>query len=138
MKNIFFFLFIVVFITSLARAYAEDGELIFQKKCNKCHSLDRALTKSKDLRSWKKTTLRMSKYSGGAITEEEAEEVAEYLAGREQMNKSGTPKEDGVETKTSSEKQGGHEIFNFKKVRLEQFIRPEVCSGCHSEIFNQC
>jgi hypothetical protein len=30
-----------------------------------------------------------------------------------------------------------HKIFDFKKVRVEQFIEPDICEGCHSEIFEQ-
>ncbi|MCK5195581.1 MAG: cytochrome c554 family protein [Desulfobulbaceae bacterium] len=32
---------------------------------------------------------------------------------------------------------GKHEIFDFKKVRVDQFIGPDVCEGCHSEIYEQ-
>jgi hypothetical protein len=28
-----------------------------------------------------------------------------------------------------------HEMFQFKKVRVNQFIEPEVCEGCHSDIY---
>src|SRR4030067_1066696 len=37
----------------------------------------------------------------------------------------------------TSEKIEGHAIFDFRKVRVEQFIKPEVCAECHSEIFKQ-
>jgi hypothetical protein len=53
---------------------------LFENKCSKCHTLERALTKTKDLQGWKKTAIRMSKYSAGEITLEEAEIIAEYLA----------------------------------------------------------
>lgn len=31
----------------------------------------------------------------------------------------------------------GHEIFDFRKVMVDQFIEPDVCEGCHSEIYEQ-
>ena len=30
-----------------------------------------------------------------------------------------------------------HDIFDFNKVSVDQFIDPEICEGCHSEIFEQ-
>ncbi|MDO8282372.1 MAG: c-type cytochrome [Thermodesulfovibrionia bacterium] len=67
---------------SFLSAYSDSGKELFEKRCSKCHALDRALRKNKDLDAWKITTKRMAKYSEGAITEPEAEEIALYLAGR--------------------------------------------------------
>jgi formylmethanofuran dehydrogenase subunit E len=76
----------------------------------------------------------MVRYSRGEITSEEAEHIAQYLAGRTTEKKPGiidrTEKE--IEDIDEMEK---HKIFDFKKVRVEQFIEPNVCEGCHSEIF---
>ncbi|RJQ49433.1 MAG: cytochrome c554 family protein [Nitrospiraceae bacterium] len=41
------------------------------------------------------------------------------------------------EIKEPAEAQEKHEIFNFNKVKVEQFISPELCRDCHSEIFKQ-
>lgn len=30
-----------------------------------------------------------------------------------------------------------HEMFDFKQVKIEQFIEPEICEGCHSAIYEQ-
>ena len=87
MKKFLLLLLIATFTVSIAPASSDEGKQIFENKCNKCHELERALTKSKDLKAWKLTTLRMSRYSGGAITEKEAEEGAEYLAERERSGK---------------------------------------------------
>jgi cytochrome c5 len=134
MKKFLFFLLIAAFVVSIAVASTEAGKQIFESKCNKCHELERALSKSKDLAAWKSTTLRMSRYSGGAITEKEAEDVAEYLAGREKSGKIVIPeKESDINEKSIEKKEG----FDFKKVSVEQFIKPDVCANCHSEIFKQ-
>jgi hypothetical protein len=37
----------------------------------------------------------------------------------------------------AAENTGKHDIFDFKKVRIDQFIEPEICEGCHSEIYEQ-
>jgi len=134
MKKYFFFLLIAAITISVADASNEEGKQIFESKCHKCHELERALSKSKDLAGWKNTTLRMSRYSGGAITEKEAEAVAEYLAGREKSGILVIPKRESEVKKGPVEKKEG---FDFKKVVIEQFIKPEVCAGCHSEIFEQ-
>jgi cytochrome c len=64
MKKILFALFIPAFFVSIAAASTEEGKRLFESKCIKCHDLERALTKSKDLETWKITTLRMSRNSG--------------------------------------------------------------------------
>jgi phage FluMu protein Com len=74
----------VIIIAALfsANSFASESgaQKLFEKKCSRCHTLNRALTKTKDLEAWKRTTTRMSKYSKGEITLEEAEIIAEYLA----------------------------------------------------------
>lgn len=30
-----------------------------------------------------------------------------------------------------------HDIFDFKKVSVDQFIEPDICEGCHSDIYEQ-
>jgi len=34
-------------------------------------------------------------------------------------------------------KGSGHDIFDFKKVSIDQFIGPDICEGCHSDIYEQ-
>ncbi|MBI5408848.1 MAG: cytochrome c554 family protein [Nitrospirae bacterium] len=123
-------LIVAAFFTSGAFASSDNGRQLFESRCDKCHPLERALIKSKTLEEWKKTTLRMSNYSGGVIPVKEAEEIAVFLAGREPMKTAAVEKED-------TEKTPDEALFNFNKVRLEQFIKPEVCAECHPAIFRQ-
>jgi len=131
---------IMLCVSSFAVASERAGEVLFKGTCGKCHSLERALSKTKNLKAWQRTTTRMSRYieqAGGTITGKEADEIAEYLADR------GKVKEPVVEEKKVEKKiekiadLEKHEMFDFNKVRVNQFIEPEVCEGCHSEIFQQ-
>jgi mono/diheme cytochrome c family protein len=133
MKLLYVFL-TPAFFVSIATASMEEGKQLFESKCGKCHELERALTISKDPEAWKITSLRMSRYSGGAITEKEAEEVAEYLAAGGKSGKIVIPEKESDNREKSIDKMKG---FDFKKVKVDQFIKPEVCANCHSEIFKQ-
>ncbi len=134
MKKIFIAL-IILFAPFVSSASKEDGEEIFKNKCGKCHSHERALSKTKDLEAWKRTTTRMAGYSPGDISSQEAKDVAEYLAGLTAGGRAPTEKQEAkIEDIDKLEK---HEVFDFKKVRVDQFIAPDVCEGCHTEIYKQ-
>ncbi len=83
MKNAIFIL-ITIFTASLAFASVQEGKELFERKCDKCHSLERSLKKSKSLTAWNKTIKRMARYSEGLITEQDSKKIAEYLAVKEQ------------------------------------------------------
>ncbi|MBI4698276.1 MAG: hypothetical protein HY758_05045, partial [Nitrospirae bacterium] len=63
--------------------------------------------------------------------------IAEYLAGREQNKETSAPDKEPVNNNEPPEKLEKHDVFDFRKVRIEQFIKPEVCAECHPEIFRQ-
>jgi cytochrome c len=89
-------LFILIIAASSGFAEANEGKALFEKKCIKCHTLERALGKTKNLAAWRRTTSRMSRYAeqaGDTITPEEAVMIAEFLANR------GKEEETGVEEK---------------------------------------
>jgi len=118
-----FFLFFLILSTAVnSSASTEKGENLFKRMCFICHPLQRALAKSKDLDGWKRTTKRMSRYSGNVITPENAEAIAEYLATR--------PPPDG--TMYSEQYR-----FRNRKIWVKQFIDPEVCMECHTDIYDQ-
>jgi mono/diheme cytochrome c family protein len=131
---------IILCVSSFAIAAERTGESLFKGKCGKCHSLERAFSKNKDLKAWQRTTKRMSRYmeqAGDVITEEEAGEIAKYLADRGKVKEPVVVEKDvkkKIEQIVDIEK---HEMFDFKKVRVEQFIDPEVCEACHPDQFAQ-
>jgi mono/diheme cytochrome c family protein len=131
---------LIFFLLSFTFASADEAKELFKLKCSKCHTLDRALSKTKSLSAWKRTSRRMAKYSeqaGGSITSAETTMISEYLAGRGEAKKE-VPAEK-AEDKAIKEaiKIEKDEMFDFNKVRVNQFIEPEVCESCHSEIFQQ-
>ena len=77
----------------------------------------------------------MAGYSRWEISSAEAEKVAEYLAvvtaGTKEISHEEEAKMEDID------KMEKHELFDFKKVRVDQFIAPDVCEGCHSEIYSQ-
>ena len=80
MKTMILFLFFFIATTSLSFAQEDNqGKELFESKCNKCHGLDRALGKKKDLQGWRSTTRRMSEKRNSGITRDEAETIARYL-----------------------------------------------------------
>ena len=132
MKNVIFIL-ITIFTASLAFASVQEGKELFERKCDKCHSLERSLRKSKSLTAWNRTNKRMARYSKGLITEQDSKKIAEYLAAKTKPIKPTDYEKPKEEAKLSEE----HELFEFKKVRVNQFIEPAVCAECHSEKYNQ-
>ncbi len=88
MKNIYILLCIVSLLLTYAVASADTGKDLFEKNCGKCHTLERSLNKTSNLNAWKRTITRMVRYSeraGQIITNEDADKIAEYLAGRGQV-----------------------------------------------------
>lgn len=72
----------VIVMALSACTSVQEGKELFEKKCVKCHALEKALSATKDLAGWKKTTKAMVKYSDGDITEKDAKKIAKYLAAR--------------------------------------------------------
>jgi mono/diheme cytochrome c family protein len=132
----YIFIIVIVLISSVAFASAseQEGKKLFEKKCKKCHPLERALEKNKDLEGWKRTAKRMAGYSSWEISSEDSEKIAEYLAGREEAKEIVSVKK---AEKRDVPELPEHEMFDFKKVRVEQFIEPSLCGECHSEIYKQ-
>ncbi|MEE9122223.1 MAG: multiheme c-type cytochrome [Syntrophobacteria bacterium] len=128
-----FFILLTIFAAIFAFASIQEGKELFEKKCIRCHSLERPLRKYKDLSAWKRTVKRMSTYRPGIITEKDTEEIAEYLASRTEPKGLATPKNFEEAAKVPEE----HGLFDFQKVRVNQFIEPSVCFRCHFEKYEQ-
>lgn len=128
------FIIIILFTALSASAAVEEGGKLFERKCHTCHLLERALDKIKDLEEWKRTTKRMAKHSDGAITMEETEKIAKYLADNSKRLKELAA---GEKPKEEIQPPAENGFFEFKKVRVNQFIEPSVCAECHSEKYKQ-
>ncbi len=125
---------LTVFLATTAFASEQEGKELFEKKCDKCHSLERPLKMTKDLDGWIRTVQRMAGYISGLISDDEVQKIAEYLTGRDKPKKTAVyeePEKEGPEVPEE------HGIFNFKKVRVDQFIEPSICGDCHSDIYAQ-
>jgi mono/diheme cytochrome c family protein len=131
---------VIISLFSFTAASADEGKELFKSKCSKCHTLERSLSKTKSLSAWERTARRMARYSkraGESITSAETTMIAEYLAGRGIAKKEAPAEkaeERAIKQALDIEK---HEMFDFKKVRANQFSDPEVCEGCHSEIVKE-
>ncbi len=126
----------ILTIASYSDAAGLSGKELFESRCSKCHSLERALSKKKELKAWERTTKRMATYASGTISEKDALAIARYLAGGEEAPPIIIPKKP-AKVEKEPVKVDEHGIFDFKRVRVEQFIDPDVCKLCHSEIFKQ-
>jgi mono/diheme cytochrome c family protein len=74
LSGLLFFVFSVTFVHS-----ADDAKALFEKKCSACHSSDRPKSKKKTAEEWQTTVMRMKNVNGGAITDEEAQIILDYL-----------------------------------------------------------
>lgn len=62
-----------------ATAPPSEGERLFRVRCARCHSLETPLSVRRDLEGWRRTVWAM-RQRGAELTDEEAEQVARYLA----------------------------------------------------------
>lgn len=56
-----------------------NGKLLFENNCGKCHKLDRPMSKKKTMTEWETTVLRMKK-NGAKIKEDEVKLIINYLS----------------------------------------------------------
>ncbi len=56
------------------------GKSLFEKRCSACHSLTRPLNRSMTPGAWRNVVHRMKVKSGGAISDKDAQAIAEYLS----------------------------------------------------------
>jgi mono/diheme cytochrome c family protein len=132
-----FLLLVAIFTVSISHATEQEGEVLFKEKCDNCHTLERAISLSRDLDAWRRITIRMSAYTGGIITDIDAEKIAQYLTSREDKKELTVEEQEEKREAEKISTMEKHEVFDFKKVRIEQFIDPSVCAECHSELYEQ-
>jgi ferredoxin-NADP reductase len=63
---------------------------LMQKRCSKCHNLDRAVGARKDAQGWLATVNRMRTRPDAGISESDAGLIVSYLASQYRLNDSGT------------------------------------------------
>jgi hypothetical protein len=133
MKNISL-VYITILVLFSTSASAREGESLFEKNCIRCHSLERALIRKKTIEGWRKTIMRMSSYSFSGLSAEDIEKMSLYLVSNagSRMPLS-VVEEKEMELVTGIE---DNEVLNFKKLRINQFMEPRVCEGCHAEIYD--
>ena len=59
----------------------DAGRGLVESKCDLCHTLDRIETADKDSEGWTTTVDRMRK-NGAVLSDEEAQQIIDYLASR--------------------------------------------------------
>ena len=144
------FLFITLFVFLVpAHSKSIPRKGLFEQKCVKCHSLSKSLGKRKTKEGWIRTVERMRRKNSKLISEAESEEIAEYLYSvREKKGRKikrikkekkliTTPGRDVAVTKITPENELKDKHKSFQKLDVDQFIKPDVCAGCHEEIFKQ-
>ena len=131
------FLLTAIFTASFASASVEESRDLFERKCDGCPSLERSLSAVKNLEEWRSTAGRMANRSRGLIPEADAVKIAEYLDVRSEVKKAEKTGEEVNKKGDEITKIERSEIFSFKKVRVNQFIKPSMCGECHSEIYKQ-
>lgn len=57
-----------------------DSKALFEKKCSSCHKADRATSKQKTAAEWTDTVMRMKNKNGAPVSDEEAQQIIDYLA----------------------------------------------------------
>ncbi len=125
---------ITVFALPGSPALSQEDKSLFEKSCIRCHSLERILKKTKTLEGWRRTVLRMSSYSFDVLSADDIENMAQYLVRNAEYRMPLTDSEKKeMDLITSAE---DNEVLNFKKLRVNQFMEPEVCEGCHAEIYD--
>lgn len=146
MKNLTrFIMFFAMFPLFLNYAHSKPtaSKKLFEDKCIPCHPLTKSLYKYKTKNSWIRVVERMRKKDPDLISKEESKEIAEYLfrirgkketIKKRKLSKSSTPKKiTKIEHKVVLE----DKKLKSDELHVDQFIKPEVCGGCHDEIFNQ-
>ncbi|MEW6327943.1 MAG: hypothetical protein AB1487_10200 [Thermodesulfobacteriota bacterium] len=57
---------------------AREPDIIFKARCSRCHSVERALTATKDEAAWRQTIILMSQKEGSEITQDEIEKLVYF------------------------------------------------------------
>jgi ferredoxin-NADP reductase/mono/diheme cytochrome c family protein len=73
---------------SLERIDLRASEVLMQKRCSRCHTLDRVVGARKDAKGWSATINRMRSFPGSHISEEDATTILGYLVAADSIDSS--------------------------------------------------
>ncbi|MCI5163442.1 MAG: cytochrome c [Candidatus Electrothrix sp. AX5] len=75
---------LILTVSSFAKDEEDAGKALVEKKCSRCHSIDRAYGANKNHSEWVKTVEKMMRYSDRMdfLNEKEKEIVIDFLANR--------------------------------------------------------
>ena len=74
--------YVLLFGVFLAGCVAQDSspQTLIEKRCSRCHTLDRVYAVKKDREGCRTTVERMAAYASGVIPEKEIPIITDYLA----------------------------------------------------------
>ena len=58
----------------------KNAQLLFERKCGTCHSIEKPKSKKKTKMEWEKTVMRMKNVNMAPMSSEEARVIVDYLA----------------------------------------------------------
>jgi len=70
-------------------AHDSSPQTLIEKRCSRCHTLDRVYAVKKNREGWRTTVERMAAYASGVIPEKEIPIITDYLATTREVEKGG-------------------------------------------------
>lgn len=123
---------------------------LFMEKCSPCHPLGKSLSKVKTKDAWIRIVERMRLKDPKLITAEESAEIAEYLfsirgvksrkpikIAKQRGPKRVTKIPEASTKKDETEAPVTGQGVQRQELSVDQFVKPAVCSTCHTDIFKQ-
>ena len=77
----------------VAKLDLQASEALMQRRCSRCHNLDRVVGAKKDARGWLATVDRMRGLPGSGISESDEKIILSYLLSEDSINSSSAPGE---------------------------------------------
>ena len=142
------FFLLAIFLLPLHSVFSKTSSQrkLFESKCGECHSLNKSLNKYKTHKSWDRVVERMRVKRPSLFTKKDGQGITDYLFSirgkklktvikkNRQLQKSKNVKVIPDKNPIKTQDNPPHK---FKSVAVDQFVEPDVCAGCHEDIFNQ-
>jgi len=83
--------YVLLFGVFLVGCAAQDSspQALIEKRCSRCHTLDRVYAVKKDREDWRTTVERMAYFASGVIPEKEIPIITDYLVTTRGVEKGG-------------------------------------------------